>query len=108
MQGYVNYNKYGIYYSVYADVYTQNSGVVDLTIDLEPVYYHVRCGNTVGPYNIYGYGAGNLTNQKKFQSYQGSGPLNGLHFRARYHGKVTLPTGLTYTKDSDWIQIWVN
>jgi hypothetical protein len=107
MRGYLNFNNSGIYYSLWADVYTDFSGVVDLSIDLEPVYYHVRCNNTVGPYNTYGYGAGNLTSEKKFQSYQGSANLNQVRLRGRFHGTVYLPTG-PFTTDTEWIELRVN
>lgn len=108
MEGKIHFNKYGIYFSLFAEVQTGTSGLTELTIDLVPVYYKIKCGGSAGPYNVYGYGGGSLLNYKKFQSYQGSKNLNKVYFRAMFHGKINLPGGGTFTKDSPWIEIRVN
>jgi hypothetical protein len=107
MQGKLHYNRYGIYFSLFAEVQATQNGFAELTIDLDPVYYHVRCGNTVGPYISYGNGGGDTFGYKKYQSYQASTNLNQVNFRGRFHAKITLPSGVL-VKDTEWIQIRVN
>lgn len=105
MAGKLHFNRFGIYYSLFAEVGTENSSVLQLSIDLEPVQYHARCGITNGPYNIYDYQSNNATwKYQKYQSYQGSKNLNKVYFRGRFRAKING----TMVKESPWIQIKVN
>lgn len=104
MEGKIHFNRFGIYYSLFAEVKTDeiNSGLVELTMDIDPLFYHVRCDETAN-YNVYGHGSESSFFYKKYQSYQGAKNLNKVYFRARFHGKVDM-----FIKDSDWIEIRVN
>ena len=65
-----------------------------MSLDMEPVYYHVRCDETTD-YNQYGIG---VTNTKYFMSYQGAKNLNELYFRGRLKGTkngISVYTGWT-------------
>ena len=103
VDGTVRFRRYGVYFHLFAEV--KGTSGVKVSIDLEPVYYHVRCKNTVGPYKVNAYGG--TTNYHKYSSYQGSKSLNKVYFRGKFTGKVTV-NGTIYTKYSDWIQIRVN
>ncbi len=108
MEGKLHFNRYGIYFSLFAEVESIPSGFAELTIDLVPVYYKIRCGNVVGPYSVFGHGSGSTFSYKKNQSYQGSKSLNKVYFREKFHGKVNQSNGSTTTKSSEWIEIRVN
>lgn len=107
LTGKIKFERYGIYYTLYSRVDGSQANAGILYLDLEPVYYHQRCGNTVGPYNTYDYTNNNLINALKYQSYQGSKNLNKLYIRSRYKIKVAVSTG-TITYLTDWIQVRVN
>jgi hypothetical protein len=104
VDGTLRFRRFGIYFHLFAEV--QGASGVKVSIYLEPVYYHVKCGTTVGPYNVNGYGG--TANYHKYNSYQGSKNLNEVYFRGRFKGKITLPNGTPFEKYSDWIQIRVN
>ena len=106
MEGKLHFNRFGIYYSLFAEVGTAQSGTLELLIDLEPVQYHARCGVTNGPYNVYNYRSNSSPtfNYQKYQSYQGSKNLNKVNFRGRFKAKI----GGNVVKESHWIQIKVN
>jgi hypothetical protein len=99
------FRRYGIYFSLKAYIQTGTVSGSNYFFDLEPVHYHVRCGNTVGPYNSY-----HATGQYdisipglKYQSYQGSKNLHAVYFRARVS---YTSTGIaTY---SGWMIVRVN
>jgi hypothetical protein len=95
-----DYIKYGVYFSISAFVTTGDINVYRW--DVEPVFYHARCGTTAGPYSMYNNPGSYSTRVRGqvFQSYQGSTPLNKILFRirARYNG--TNP--VTY---SEWMII---
>jgi hypothetical protein len=98
----VTYNKWGIYFSLRAVVRADGSKV---TVDLAPVYYHVRCGNTVGPYSVTGFSLGDAG---VYQSYQGSVPLNEVYMRAQFHGTATNSNSVASQKDSRWFEVREN
>lgn len=107
ISGKLNFDRYGLYFTLYSEANANANGLVEVTTEFSPVYYHVRCGATVGPYYLTS-GYGSLSKYKVYQSYQGSKNLNEVYFRARFHGKIILPNGTPFTKDSGWIQIRVN
>jgi len=98
-----------VYFSLYAEANCNVSGIVEVTSEFSPVYYHVRCGKTIGPYYLTT-GYGSFSNYKIYHSYQGSKNLNEVYFRARFHGRIFLPNGQPspIAKSSNWIQIRVN
>lgn len=106
MEGKLHFNKFGIYYSLFAEVSTFTSGIVELSIELQPVFYKKKCDSSAGPYNQW-YGKGSKFKYKKYQSYQGSKNLNKVYFRVKFHGAIDTPTG-PFVRSSNWIEIRVN
>jgi hypothetical protein len=106
MKGTVAYASYGFYFSLAAGITitTRDTDAV-ATVDLAPVYYHVRCGNTVGPYPVSGYYLGK---NRHYQSYQGSTRLSEVCLRARFHGQAPNANNVIVNKDTSWIEICHN
>ncbi len=110
--GRLRYSKFPFYYNLFAEAgYTpQNSGVAQLWVTLQPVFYKPRCRDSVGPYDVTHY-----TNQPphsffsylKYQSYQGSRALHAIHFKAQFSispaGRSTW--GSSPNLQSNWIEI---
>lgn len=90
---------YAVVYWPKANDYTTDHIINNESIRLElaPVYYHIRCGSTIGPYNTSKTGYSIV----KYQSYQGSKHLNQLYFRAR-----TVHVGLNVS--TSWQEIRKN
>ena len=92
MGGGVYYDRYGIFFSMYAKGWLQCDNR-RIEIHLTPVYYHQKCGGTVGPYYSWNYqltqGSTGMAdaNGATYQSYQGSTPLNALWFRVVFMAK---------------------
>jgi hypothetical protein len=106
MKGTVAYAAYGVYFSLAAGiVITTRETDADATVDLAPVYYHVRCGGTVGPYSVTGYYLGK---DKVYQSYQGSTRLSEVCLRARFHGEAPNANNVIVKKDTGWIELCHN
>ncbi|HJQ26434.1 MAG TPA: Ig domain-containing protein [Blastocatellia bacterium] len=101
----VEYNRWGVFFSLRALPIIHPRLNATATVDLAPVYYHIRCGNTVGPYSVTGY---DLGKNGIYHSWQGSTPLNELYMRARFQGKLTNVLNATFTNNSRWIEIRVN
>lgn len=106
---YNDYNRYGIYFSL--AVWVRSSapnGAYRFYIQVENLWYHVRCGSTAGPYSFPWYSNSPSTkNRHKYQSYQGSKNLNGVHVKSR--GRCEIPQGNTYTVlFTDWNKIQAN
>jgi hypothetical protein len=107
MQVKVDFNRYGVYFSLFAEVNKGETGTpVEIKLDCEPVRYKPRCRTEVGPYNVYGYQsvAGRTWRTQRFQSYQGSTNLNKVQLRARpraYIQNALVATG-------NWCEIRVN
>jgi len=110
---YNDFNKYGIYYSL--AVWVKSSapnGSYRFYIQVENLWYHVRCGNTVGAYSFPWFNESPATkNVHKYQSYSGSKNLNGVHVKSR--GRCEIPNapqgGNTYTTlFTDWNRIQQN
>lgn len=109
ISGHLYFNRFGIYFSLFAEAVAALNGVIVVTADIEPVYYHVKCKNTVGPYNVKDYGAGNTLNLKRYQSYQGSRNLNEVFIRAKFKGTYSVPPNFVRIQnETQWIQIRVN
>ena len=107
--GELRFAKFGIYYKLYALATSNISGVYKLYIDLEPVYYHVKCGYTTGPYNVYNYQNNSAyAPTQKYTSYQGSKNLNEVYFRGRIHAQYVHTNGVVYNAYTPWKQIQVN
>jgi hypothetical protein len=103
MKGTVDYSKYGVFFSLWAE---NNANASEATVDLAPVYYHVRCGNTVGPYSLSDY---DITKTLEYHSYQGSTALNAAYLRARFHMKIKNSNNVVIkTIDTAWIDIGDN
>lgn len=108
----VGYNKYGIYFPVKITA-TNHVGSKDkLYIQIENLWYHVRCGNTVGPYSLpWEYPSSTEYASRTYNSYSGMTPLNGYHIkaRARYENWYLPSGGNPYTVTfSDWAVIKIN
>jgi hypothetical protein len=94
---YASYSKWGVYFSLRA--YIPTGSVNTYHFDVNPCYYHVRCGKTVGPYQA----ANNpgsydfLLQCQEYQSYQGSTNLNELFFRVKIRDNSTSPP--TYSEN---------
>lgn len=88
---YNDFSRYGIYFSLSAWVRSSApQGSYRFYIQIENLWYHVRCGNTVGPYSHPWYQNGSSTDFKhKYQSYSGSKNLNGVHLKTR--GRCEIP-----------------
>ncbi len=89
---YATYTRWGIYFSLRAYIVT--GSVNTYHFDMNPVYYHVRCGKTVGPYQAAN-SAGDYSfvlGCQEYQSYQGSTNLNELYFVAKIRDNSTSPT----------------
>ncbi|MBK6951049.1 MAG: hypothetical protein IPH24_03105 [Crocinitomicaceae bacterium] len=107
--GALHFNRFGIYYHLFAEAASNVSGVFKIYINLEPVYYHVKCGITNGPYNVYNYQhASAYASYQKYSSYQGSTNLNEVYFRGRIQAVYTHTNGVVYSKYTPWKQIRVN
>jgi len=105
LHGEMHFRRFGIYYSLYLKVYKDNGSGYYMSMDLPKVYYHVKCGNTVGSYSVYGYGW--ETSNFRYQSYQGSTNLNEIWFKGRVKAQKWINGGWTYV-NSGWLQIRVN
>jgi len=113
MGGSVHYVKYGIYFTLKAYAYyLAYDGTYRCYIQLENIWYHVKCGTTVGPYsNPWYHNNPALQNDQKYSSYQGSKALNGFHFKARVRIEIpNMPNGnnpytVVYTP---WARIQAN
>lgn len=110
---YNDFNKFGIYYSL--AVWVRSSapnGAYRFYIQVENLWYHVKCGNTVGPYSFPWYSESPATKRiHKYQSYSGSKNLNGVHVKSR--GRCEIPNapqgGNPYTTlFTDWNRIQQN
>ena len=102
MIGSVFFNKFGIYFSLYADLQATLS-IYKLGIEVQTVQYKPRCKSQVGPYNSFPVV---LSGYNRFQSYQGSTNLNKMQLRARFH--VYVGTNGTPVKTTNWIEIKTN
>lgn len=92
---YADYLRYGIYYSLKAEISpvgswspSTGSGYKFSFEGSGWVHYHVRCGTTVDYGNFITNGTWSLTRQL-YQSYQGSTNLNNLFFAFRILNSVT-------------------
>lgn len=101
----VEYNRWGIFFSLRALPNIHPKLDASATVELAPVYYHVRCGNTVGPYSVTSHDLGKTG---VYHSWQGSTPLNEFYMRARFQGKLTDVLNATFTNQSGWIEISAN
>lgn len=107
MEGEVKYTALGFYYSLAAMITIpgRNSNA-RATVDLAPVYYHVRCGGTTGPYSVSNYYLGT---DGVYQSYQGARRLSAVCMRARFHGETRNSSNVVIAKaDSGWIDVCHN
>ena len=110
------YLKLGIYYSLAIrlerDPFSIPNNSLRYYIQVENLWYHVKCGNTVGPYSFPWYSENPATKiDLKYQSYSGSKNLNGVHVKSR--GRCEIPGvaqgGNPYTTIfTDWTIINVN
>ena len=81
----LEFHRYGFYYSLFALLSPMNSSGNTYTFNFTGglntglVYYHVKCGGTVGPYQVTTNGTW-LLSTRRYQSYQGSTNLNELYF----------------------------
>ena len=110
---YNDYNKYGIYYSLAVWVRSNApNGAYRFYIQVENLWYHVRCGNTVGAYSFPWYSESPTTkNIHKYQSYSGSKNLNGVHVKSRGRCEIDgQPQGSNpyTTVFTDWNRIQQN
>ncbi len=110
---YNDFNKFGIYFSL--SVWVRSSapnGTYRFYIQVENLWYHVRCGNTVGAYSFPWFSESPTTkNIHKYQSYSGSKNLNGVHVKSRGRCEIEgIPQGgNTYTTIfTDWNRIQQN
>ncbi len=110
--GDADYRRYGIYYSIVTTARSTVQGQIRIYVQLENVWHHQRCGNTVGPYSHPWYQSNPAThNFQKHKSYSGSKALNGLHtkFRIRCEIPGVPQGGNTYsTYFTEWRVIQVN
>jgi hypothetical protein len=102
----LDYNKYGIYFSLSARYYYPlPSCGFDFTggssTNKGAVYYHVKCGQTVGEYQTTSYG-GTHGSYIKYQSYSGSKALNKFYFGCR------IMNFSTHVSQSNYINIRAN
>jgi len=104
-QGIAHFNRYGIYFSLNFECKRLSGDGLYMQIDMEKVYYKQRCGNSVGPYTITGYGGNSAT--FRYQSYSGSKNLNEVWFKGRVRGQKTI-NGQTLYVSSSWAEIRVN
>jgi hypothetical protein len=79
------YFKLGVYFSLSAKAVTPGINDAEVNVDLAPVYYHVRCGDTEGP----SFSSENVSQTQKYYAYRGSKPLNEVCLRVRFHVKAT-------------------
>lgn len=84
-----DYRRYGIYYSIVTTANSNVQGQIRIYVQVENVWHHQRCGNTVGPYSLPWYQSNPATdNFQKHKSYSGSTALNGLHTKFRIRCEI--------------------
>lgn len=105
MNGYIYFNRFGVYFNLYSEVFGDGSNIAKVAIECDPIFYKQKCGSaTAGPYTT---SVGLTWNYAKIQSYQGSKNLNKLYFRARFKGQFA-SNNVTYNNTTSWIQVRVN
>lgn len=78
----VEFNKFGIYYSLFAHVWPLNSTDAfkfNFNGSVGYIHYHVRCGSTAD-YATISTGNNNSSSEQRYQSWQGSTNLNNMFF----------------------------
>jgi hypothetical protein len=96
------FNRFGIHFKLFAEGTTNGPDFVNMWVDMDPVFYHVRCDETVD-YKSYDYP---VANKQYFMSYQGAKNLNELWFKGRI--KAVLKTNPAVSAVSDWTEIRQN
>ena len=104
-KGVAHYNKFGIYFSLHFSCDRISGSGFTMKIELDKVYYHVRCGNTNGPYKLFAFGSS--ANGFRYQSYQGSTALNQIWIKGRVIGNKTY-NGKVLEVTSSWAEIRKN